>query len=72
MVPFGNGLGPPSDPSPGLAAYDVASGSESWVIGPLPGGDSGEPLMRYFTGFIGLPIEGIAFVCFATGQIYAR
>ena len=72
VVPFGNGL----SPSPGLAAYDVATGSESWVIGPLPGGDSGEqpiaPLMRYFTGFIALPIEGIAFVCLATGQIYAQ
>ncbi len=73
MVPFGEGLGPPC---PGLAAYDVATGSESWVIGPLPGGDAGEqpiaPLMRYFTGFIGLPGEGIAFICSATGQTYVQ
>jgi outer membrane protein assembly factor BamB len=73
VVPFGNGL----SPSPGLAAYDVATGSESWVIGPLPGATTGgeipiAPLMRYFTGFIGLPLEGIAIICFSTGQIWGQ
>ncbi|WP_414645301.1 PQQ-binding-like beta-propeller repeat protein [Candidatus Binatus sp.] len=76
VVPFGGGLGPPSDPSPGLAAYDVATGSESWVIGPLPGASPGDqliaPLMRYFTGFIAIPTKGIAFWCDGMGQILGQ
>jgi hypothetical protein len=28
--------------------------------------------MRYFTGFIALPIAGIAFFCFSTGQIFGQ
>jgi outer membrane protein assembly factor BamB len=76
VVPIWNGAGPPLGSSPGLAAYDVATGSESWVIGPLPGASIGEqpiaPLMRYFTGFIALPIAGIAFFCFSTGQIFGQ
>jgi len=75
VVPIWN-PGPPLGSSPGLAAYDVATGSESWVIGPLPGASIGElpiaPLMRYFTGFIALPNAGIAFVCFSTGQIFGQ
>jgi len=75
VVPIWN-VGPPLGSSPGLAAYDVATGSESWVIGPLPGASIGEspiaPLMRYFTGFIALPNAGIAFVCFSTGQIWGQ
>jgi outer membrane protein assembly factor BamB len=59
---YGNGGDPPS---PGIAAYDAATGKQRWNVGPLPGGDTGEqpafPVMRLWTSCVGLPNEGLIY-----------
>jgi outer membrane protein assembly factor BamB len=61
---------------PGLAAYAIATGSQSWITGPLPGSSGGDypiyPPMRYFTGLIGFQLSQILYIVDDTGQIHSQ
>jgi len=66
IVPFAHGA------YPGMAGLDAKTGAQNWVV-EFPGGQIGEeaiaPVMRYFTGCIGLPFEGSVFFYANTGQL---
>jgi outer membrane protein assembly factor BamB len=68
IVPFGYGVNPG-----GLAAYEAATGAEQWVAAPLPGIQVGEqplvPDMRFFSGLVGLLLEGTIFIYDSNGQL---